>query len=172
MYKKQKNRKNKLIFSRFFPFLTFSPLFFLTSAINYSQKEIISQEKPQTDNDKGQAGQSNQEKNGEKDQKKADADPKKDPTPITNEDLKKNQAWWESKKEEFIDRFIGQVDNDIKAKLADINAKNKDNVEERLQQSFFGFNYVIISRKIVRGSKKIPANMVWISLAPLLLQII
>ncbi|WP_404924257.1 hypothetical protein [Mesomycoplasma hyopneumoniae] len=70
MYKKQKNRKNKLIFSRFFPFLTFSPLFFLTSAINDPQKQIISQEKPQTDNDKGQAGQSDQEKKGKKIKKK------------------------------------------------------------------------------------------------------
>lgn len=156
MYKKQKNRKNKLIFSRFFPFLTFSPLFFLTSAINDPQKQIISQEKPQTDNDKGKAGQSDQEKKGEKDQKKADADPKKDLTPITNEDLKKNQAWWESKKEEFIDRFIGQVDNDIKAKLADINAKNKDNVEERLQQSFFWIQLRYYFQKNREGIKKDP----------------
>lgn len=154
-----KKLKNKLIFCSFFPVLFLGPLFFQSASIKFAQdqnpqqQDIDSQNSSQKNPDSGKSDQPNlptnqTDQSQKKEEKKAE--------PITEQDLKKNQDWWNAQKENMIDRFIQKVDNDIKAKLADINAKNADNVEQRLAQSFFWIQLRYYFQKNRDGIKKNP----------------
>ncbi|CAT05034.1 Uncharacterised protein [Mesomycoplasma conjunctivae] len=59
------------------------------------------------------------------------------PKPINQQELEQNKAFWEKNRLTYISRFIEKVKKDIDVKLEDIKSKTRDNLEERLSQSFF-----------------------------------
>lgn len=85
-------------------------------------------------------------------------DTKKEQTPITSEDLKKNEQWLSQNQEGLIDNFIKQVLNDIDVKLADISSKSKDNLEKKLSESFFWLQLKHYFIKNQDGIKKNPID--------------
>lgn len=84
-----------------------------------------------TNAQQGQSGTSNTDANSNQQAKKPD------PKPIDENDLKSNKEWWEQNRAKLIDGFINQVKKDIDNKLASIFSKTRDNLEQRLSQSFF-----------------------------------
>ncbi|EXU61425.1 MSC_0620 family F1-like ATPase-associated subunit [Mesomycoplasma ovipneumoniae] len=154
-----KKLKNKLVFAPILSIFSISSLFFLSSASTFSPAVVEFQqtapapaspnpspanppENPgQNPGGQGQAGTS---------EKKAE--------PITEEDLRQNKAYWEVQKESLIDQFIDKVDEDIKIKLADIASKTRDNLEEKLQQSFFWIQLRDYFKRNREGLKKNPSE--------------
>ncbi|MHA0311885.1 MSC_0620 family F1-like ATPase-associated subunit [Mesomycoplasma ovipneumoniae] len=151
-----KKLKNKLVFAPILSVFSISSLFFLSSASTFSPAVVEFQQtssdpaNPQTNpgqnsgqnaGGQGQAGTS---------EKKAE--------PITEEDLRQNKAYWEAQKESLIDQFIDKVDEDIKIKLADIASKTRDNLEEKLQQSFFWIQLRDYFKRNREGLKKNPSE--------------
>ncbi|WP_425294385.1 MSC_0620 family F1-like ATPase-associated subunit, partial [Mesomycoplasma ovipneumoniae] len=147
-----KKLKNKLVFAPILSVFSISSLFFLSSASTFSPAVVEFQQTAPTpgnppanpgQNAGGQASAGTSEKKAE---------------PITEEDLSRNKAYWEAQKESLIDQFIDKVDEDIKIKLADIASKTRDNLEEKLQQSFFWIQLRDYFKRNREGLKKNPSQ--------------
>lgn len=165
-----KKAKKRILFTSFFPILALTPFFFLSSGMKLTQAEAVQQSPGNNresggtnSNDNSASGGKNGKTDGEssspeskKDGKSGNKKEEKKAEPITEEDLKKNQAWWNAQKSSLIDNFLQKVDQDIKIKLADINSKTRDNVEERLKQSFFWIQLRYYFKKNAEGIKKNP----------------
>ncbi|WP_337904090.1 MSC_0620 family F1-like ATPase-associated subunit [Mesomycoplasma ovipneumoniae] len=146
-----KKLKNKLVFAPILSIFSISSLFFLSSASTFSpvvefQQTALDPANPGQNpgqNAGGQASAGTSEKKAE---------------PITEEELRQNKAYWEAQKESLIDQFIDKVDEDIKIKLADIASKTRDNLEEKLQQSFFWIQLRDYFKRNREGLKKNPSQ--------------
>ncbi|MDW2925256.1 hypothetical protein R7Y11_03595 [Mesomycoplasma ovipneumoniae] len=147
-----KKLKNKLVFAPILSVFSISSLFFLSSASTFSPAVVeFQQTAPAPANPPANPGQnSGGQASAGTSEKKAE--------PITQEDLRQNQAYWEAQKESLIDQFIDKVDEDIKIKLADIASKTRDNLEEKLQQSFFWIQLRDYFKRNREGLKKNPSQ--------------
>ncbi|MDW2920676.1 MSC_0620 family F1-like ATPase-associated subunit [Mesomycoplasma ovipneumoniae] len=158
-----KKLKNKLVFAPILSVFSISSLFFLSSASTFSPPVVEFQ---QTAPDPGSPSQppanppANSGQNpGQNSGGQASAGTsEKKAEPITEEDLRQNKAYWEAQKESLIDQFIDKVDEDIKIKLADIASKTRDNLEEKLQQSFFWIQLRDYFKRNREGLKKNPSQ--------------
>ncbi|WHF53242.1 MSC_0620 family F1-like ATPase-associated subunit [Mesomycoplasma ovipneumoniae] len=147
-----KKLKNKLVFAPILSVFSISSLFFLSSASTFSPAVVeFQQTAPDPANPPANPGQnSGGQSSAGTSEKKAE--------PITEEDLRQNKAYWEAQKESLIDQFIDKVDEDIKIKLADIASKTRDNLEEKLQQSFFWIQLRDYFKRNREGLKKNPSQ--------------
>ncbi|MEG7280059.1 hypothetical protein V6B68_01175 [Mesomycoplasma ovipneumoniae str. Black Butte] len=149
-----KKLKNKLVFAPILSVFSISSLFFLSSASTFSPAVVeFQQTTPSPANPPANSGQNP----GGQGQASAGTSEKK-AEPITEEDLRQNKAYWEAQKESLIDQFINKVDEDIKIKLADIASKTRDNLEEKLQQSFFWIQLRDYFKRNREGLKKNPSE--------------
>ncbi|MDF9628006.1 hypothetical protein Q4497_03555 [Mesomycoplasma ovipneumoniae] len=147
-----KKLKNKLVFAPILSIFSISSLFFLSSASTFSPAVVeFQQTTPSPGNPPANPGQNaGGQASAGTSEKKAE--------PITEEDLRQNKAYWEAQKESLIDQFIDKVDEDIKIKLADIASKTRDNLEEKLQQSFFWIQLRDYFKRNREGLKKNPSQ--------------
>ncbi|MDO6856752.1 hypothetical protein Q4502_03455 [Mesomycoplasma ovipneumoniae] len=147
-----KKLKNKLVFAPILSVFSISSLFFLSSASTFSPAVVeFQQTTPSPGNPPANPGQNaGGQASAGTSEKKAE--------PITEEDLRQNKAYWEAQKESLIDQFIDKVDEDIKIKLADIASKTRDNLEEKLQQSFFWIQLRDYFKRNREGLKKNPSQ--------------
>ncbi|WP_341508327.1 MSC_0620 family F1-like ATPase-associated subunit [Mesomycoplasma ovipneumoniae] len=151
-----KKLKNKLVFAPILSVFSISSLFFLSSASTFSPAVVeFQQTTPSPGNPPANPGQNSGQNSGG--QALAGTSEKK-AEPITEEDLRQNKAYWEAQKESLIDQFIDKVDEDIKIKLADIASKTRDNLEEKLQQSFFWIQLRDYFKRNREGLKKNPSQ--------------
>ncbi|WP_337897068.1 MSC_0620 family F1-like ATPase-associated subunit [Mesomycoplasma ovipneumoniae] len=151
-----KKLKNKLVFAPILSVFSISSLFFLSSASTFSPAVVEFQQiAPAPASPPANPGQNPGQNAGG--QASAGTSEKK-AEPITEEDLRQNKAYWEAQKESLIDQFIDKVDEDIKIKLADIASKTRDNLEEKLQQSFFWIQLRDYFKRNREGLKKNPSE--------------
>ncbi|WP_337897862.1 MSC_0620 family F1-like ATPase-associated subunit [Mesomycoplasma ovipneumoniae] len=151
-----KKLKNKLVFAPILSVFSISSLFFLSSASTFSPAVVeFQQTTPSPASPPANPGQNPGQNAGG--QASAGTSEKK-AEPITEEDLRQNKAYWEAQKESLIDQFIDKVDEDIKIKLADIASKTRDNLEEKLQQSFFWIQLRDYFKRNREGLKKNPSE--------------
>ncbi|WP_337895512.1 MSC_0620 family F1-like ATPase-associated subunit [Mesomycoplasma ovipneumoniae] len=151
-----KKLKNKLVFAPILSVFSISSLFFLSSASTFSPPVVeFQQTAPAPASPPANPGQNPGQNAGG--QASAGTSEKK-AEPITEEDLRQNKAYWEAQKESLIDQFIDKVDEDIKIKLADIASKTRDNLEEKLQQSFFWIQLRDYFKRNREGLKKNPSE--------------
>ncbi|WP_341493713.1 MSC_0620 family F1-like ATPase-associated subunit [Mesomycoplasma ovipneumoniae] len=158
-----KKLKNKLVFAPILSVFSISSLFFLSSASTFSPPAVEFQQTAPAPSSPSQPpaiqpanpGQNPGPNSGGQAQPGTS---EKKAEPITEEDLRQNKAYWEAQKESLIDQFIDKVDEDIKIKLADIASKTRDNLEEKLQQSFFWIQLRDYFKRNREGLKKNPSE--------------
>ncbi|WP_010320785.1 MSC_0620 family F1-like ATPase-associated subunit [Mesomycoplasma ovipneumoniae] len=158
-----KKLKNKLVFAPILSVFSISSLFFLSSASTFSPPAVEFQQTAPAPSSPSQPptiqpvnpGQNPEQNPGGQAQPGTS---EKKAEPITEEDLRQNKAYWEAQKESLIDQFIDKVDEDIKIKLADIASKTRDNLEEKLQQSFFWIQLRDYFKRNREGLKKNPSE--------------
>ncbi|MDW2835767.1 hypothetical protein R7V75_00600 [Mesomycoplasma ovipneumoniae] len=158
-----KKLKNKLVFAPILSVFSISSLFFLSSASTFSPPVEFQQTAPAPSSpsqpDPIQPVNPGQNAGGQNSGSQAQTGTsEKKAEPITEEDLRQNKAYWEAQKESLIDQFIDKVDEDIKIKLADIASKTRDNLEEKLQQSFFWIQLRDYFKRNREGLKKNPSE--------------
>lgn len=158
-----KKLKNKLVFAPILSVFSISSLFFLSSASTFSPPAVEFQQTAPAPSNPSQPGPIQPANPGQNSGQNpgGQAQPgtsEKKAEPITEEDLRQNKAYWEAQKESLIDQFIDKVDEDIKIKLADIASKTRDNLEEKLQQSFFWIQLRDYFKRNREGLKKNPSQ--------------
>lgn len=92
---------------------------------------------PSDPNGNSEQGQASGDANSSDSNTPANLNNKKAEEPITEEDLKNNQKWWDDNRAQLIGNFVDQVKKDIDNKLGVIFSKTRNNLEDRLSQSFF-----------------------------------
>ncbi|WP_341495389.1 MSC_0620 family F1-like ATPase-associated subunit [Mesomycoplasma ovipneumoniae] len=154
-----KKLKNKLVFAPILSVFSISSLFFLSSASTFSPPVVEFQQTTPSPANPSQPPANPPANPGQNSGGQASAGTsEKKAEPITEEDLRQNKAYWEAQKESLIDQFIDKVDEDIKIKLADIASKTRDNLEEKLQQSFFWIQLRDYFKRNREGLKKNPSE--------------
>ncbi|MDW2930907.1 hypothetical protein R7X80_03545 [Mesomycoplasma ovipneumoniae] len=152
-----KKLKNKLVFAPILSVFSISSLFFLSSASTFSPAVVEFQQAAPAPGSPSQPPANPPANPGQNSGGQAGTSEKK-AEPITEEELRQNKAYWEAQKESLIDQFIDKVDEDIKIKLADIASKTRDNLEEKLQQSFFWIQLRDYFKRNREGLKKNPSQ--------------
>ncbi|MHA0315102.1 MSC_0620 family F1-like ATPase-associated subunit [Mesomycoplasma ovipneumoniae] len=154
-----KKLKNKLVFAPILSVFSISSLFFLSSASTFSPAVVEFQQTTPPPANPSQPPANPPANSGQNAGGQASAGTsEKKAEPITEEELRQNKAYWEAQKESLIDQFIDKVDEDIKIKLADIASKTRDNLEEKLQQSFFWIQLRDYFKRNREGLKKNPSE--------------
>lgn len=155
-----KKLKNKLVFAPILSVFSISSLFFLSSASTFSPAVVEFQQTAPTPSSPSQPANPPANPGQNSGGQGQSGTSEKKAEPITEEDLRQNKAYWEAQKESLIDQFIDKVDEDIKIKLADIASKTRDNLEEKLQQSFFWIQLRDYFKRNREASKK-ESKWIW-----------